>query len=492
MKTGQEKEIARILQQLDQAPLPDKQELLAACPEPIRTQRPPDAPAAKPRGVRWRPRTVCAAVCAAAVLLLAGGQGVRELYRYRAAADLGAERISLNICLRQYSAAEVQQGGEGGVLEKKVDGYALPAEDTDAGCADFEQWSASQEGKKGQEGAVYSDYSLRVDSDLIGTFTSVLEKSVDGQPVWTREFHERYIAGYIEAESAVVVYGNATEESGGAAWVALLDADSGRFLWKEDLQSKAQADKAVIHSAQGTISSVDIFSSGEGFLRLDRYDGEGNLLLSKTSEVAWDGRVEKAVQVGGGYIIQWIDYSGVNEYSRLFWLDGAGMVTGAVQYEADDMYYHITDMVEFEGKLYLSAYAFPIEGNISREINAVLNAFGQEYSNSKEFFQNEESIDKVLTPLTRENYTAVLLVCAPKTGTPQAVYTVDGGIGGGLDLSDAGQLIWNVESLSATSYSPFTSAYTIQGACRVYQAVIGGNGSLKSWKDSGELTAFYR
>ncbi len=493
MKTRQEREIAQILRQLDQAPLPDKQGLLAACPEPTRTQRPPDAPAVKPRGVRWRPRTVCAAVCAAAILLLAGGQGLRGLYRLGLSAGIGVEPTALDLRVRQYSAAEVQQGGEGGVLEKTVEGYALPSGETHP--EDYAAYFETETEAALPNGAVYRFYEEYWGRDFE---KGVFEKYVDGQLAWTAEFPDFYVSGYTVAGGAVAVYGRAPVAAGGEAWVALLDADDGRIRWQTALEGDTDVGAVLLDTFLGGVSSVDVFSAGEGFLRLDRFDGDGNRRLSQKTEVASGRRVgvENAVRAGGGYVVQITDWNvgwEIEKYAQLLRLDGAGRVTGAVQCEADDVYYHIVDMAEFEGKLYLSAYAFPIEGNTNnREINAVLNTFGQEYAENKELFQNAESVDKVLTPLTRENYTAVLLVCTPETGTPQAAYIVDGGIGGGLDLSDAGQLIWNVESLSATSYSPFTSAYTIRGVCRVYQAVIGGNGSLQSWKDSGELTAFYR
>ncbi len=40
-----------------------------------------------------------------------------------------------------------------------------------------------------------------------------------------------------------------------------------------------------------------------------------------------------------------------------------------------------------------------------------------------------------LTPLVRDNYTAVLLVCDPEGGAPETFYSVQGSLGGKLRVN---------------------------------------------------------
>ena len=103
-----------------------------------------------------------------------------------------------------------------------------------------------------------------------------------------------------------------------------------------------------------------------------------------------------------------------NEYAKIVQVDYDGNITDSFSYSDEDFYYSITDMIESNENIYLSAYAVPRLSN--EEPNA-----GSRYELAnvvKYLFDNNigEISSEDLTPMVRDNYTAMLLVCEPKTG----------------------------------------------------------------------------
>lgn len=94
--------------------------------------------------------------------------------------------------------------------------------------------------------------------------------------------------------------------------------------------------------------------------------------------------------------------------------------------------------------------------------------------------------------MVREQYTALLLICEPDTGTPQEFYSVKGSLGGALTIDSTGNLLWKTESITTTFFSPATSAYTIGGTCTVFEYSFDKNGSLTSQKKTELVTPYYR
>ena len=97
-----------------------------------------------------------------------------------------------------------------------------------------------------------------------------------------------------------------------------------------------------------------------------------------------------------------------------------------------------------------------------------------------------------LTPLVRDNYTAMLLVCEPRVGKPQEYYAVEGSRGGKLSVSNEGNLLWNVESITDTKFSIATSAFSIMGTSYVFRYTFNPNGALILQEKTNEVVNFYK
>jgi hypothetical protein len=157
---------------------------------------------------------------------------------------------------------------------------------------------------------------------------------------------------------------------------------------------------------------------------------------------------------------------------------------------AEDKVYYITNMFEYHGSLYLSGYSIPKFGEDEGtaggryDIAKILNEI---YDKDNFDITNEE-----LTPLVRENFTAVLLVCDSCGGGTDEQYTGNGAVGAALGVDDGGNLIWKVENITDTHFSPYTSSFTIGGSCLVYEYVFNESGYLLRLGKTGEVTAFRR
>lgn len=313
-----------------------------------------------------------------------------------------------------------------------------------------------------------------------------MEKYDGGSLVWSVPVDEFWITGYTVVSDGVIAYGqpdpglNSRQECG---WFTKIDKDGNR-LWTRRLQDSFEivSADAVLENDDG---SYAVISRGDlKYLCFYRYSRDGELLNSQRTEIGnygiWD-----AARLGEGYLVQLGNYMS-NEFARLGRLDARGNLLEVYTYTGEETMYYITDMMEYGEDVYLSAYAVPIpKSQGSRaEISDILN----------QIFENEEfhiSPEK-LTPMMQEHYTAVLLKCEENTVTPQKFYQVKGALGGQLSVDEEGRLNWAVETITETSFSPATSAFSIRGTCHIYRYTFDAAGKLLHSTKTGERTPFYR
>ncbi len=212
------------------------------------------------------------------------------------------------------------------------------------------------------------------------------------------------------------------------------------------------------------------------YLFVTELDENGNEVNFNKTKIDGIIGIKNAVKLGDGYLAQiWTD-----ESERLVKIDENGNVTENYFYESDDCDYSIVDMVEFEGKVYLSAYSFP---------KGESGAYG-EYSSLQEAYASRNLNDSFdITAHVRDCYSAVLLICDPNGGKPETFWSTKSALGGELDVSD-GELIWDVKSIIDAVFLPYSSTgLPLTGNCKVYHYTFDTSGKLTNCEDTGKYLA---
>lgn len=313
----------------------------------------------------------------------------------------------------------------------------------------------------------------------------------DGETLlWSVSFTEFWIEDYAALPDGVITWGRThtwSSEQESYAWMAMVD-QAGNLLWKRQLAHGFE-DEYISAVVENTDGSYAVFSRGDlRYLVLSQFTPDGAETGSRKTDIGNYG-IWNAARLGDGYIVQLGSYM-TNEHSKIVKVDHDGSITESFSYGQKDAYYHITDMIEYGGCIYLSAYATPKLADEEKnaggryEIADILN----------DIFDRQiwDISSAELTPMVANHYTAMLLICDPEGGVPREFFSVKGSLGGKLALRDTGELVWDVEQLVSTYFSPATSAFTIGGTCQIYRYSFGKSGILISQERTNEFTPYHR
>lgn len=326
-----------------------------------------------------------------------------------------------------------------------------------------------------------SYYSQRYEYQDNGADVNYLEKFEDGSLAWSTRIDTYNINGFTPIEGGVLVYGKDYSAKGAdAVYLSRLRDRDGEILWTTRIPviyTRTFFIADVLENPDGTIAVIGRWDFK--YLCLIQYSSDGKELHRTSTDIGGYG-VSSAVHLGDGYLVMLFDNM-KNQYAKLMTLDAKGEVTGGFSYESSDTDYHITDMIEFNGKIYLSAYSLPKnEQNSSDELRGLRGEIPWDITSEQ------------LTPMIRDQYTAILLVCSPDGGKLQKMYAIEGSVGGALTRGSERNLEWDVESIDTTKFSPATSAFSVYGVCRVFRYTFNKKGELVSQHDTGEAASFSR
>lgn len=306
---------------------------------------------------------------------------------------------------------------------------------------------------------------------------SYVEKYDGEDLVWSVEISEFLADGCRAVSDGVIVFGQTdilTNADIIYAWMIKIGED-GSILWTRKLENGFQDEyiAAVLEKDDG---SYAVISRGDlQYFCFSRIGADGSMLHSRKTEVGYYG-IWDAACLGEDYIVQLGSYM-TGEYSTIVMVDSAGCITESFAYSGEDLDYCITDMTEYNGNLWLSAYTTPKLGEGEHTYGGrteIVRILEYVYSRNCVDIPSEE-----LTPVVRDNYTAVLLVCDPYDGGKlRTFYTVSGSMGAELILDRDGRLIWQTQSITDTFFSPATSSFTIGGTSCVFRYTFDEDGLL--------------
>lgn len=441
------------------------------------------------------------AACLVLAVSLTGVAAAAEVREYNAAVDFFAEnglsaeglsREDIKAVYRDISTNRFTNDKTAEVIRRSVQGVEISQQEpTPEELAAFwngnivNNLNGSNSANKGVEYRTDCEYKLNETLGFDVFDKSTVECYRDSNLLWKTEFSSFYVERCVPTSEGLSVWGFTptwSSELPSPAWLARLD-NSGKRLWERQLSHGFENEYigAVLDNGDGTWA---VISRGDlEYMCLSQYDINGNELSFKKTQVGNKG-IWNAARLGDGYLVQLGSYI-EGEHAHLAKLDKDGNITDNFIYESDDCDYYITDMTEFEGKVYLSAYAVPkqtAEGG-RYEIADILD-----YVFAKDSFEIDS---EELTPVVRDNYTAVLLLCDPEGGEPETFYSVKGSLGGKLSVEED-TLKWDAESVVSTFFSPYTGSFTIGGTCRVYRYSFDKSGVLVECDDTGETTNYRR
>lgn len=459
-----------------------------------------DAPAPRWKAPTFQKWGILAA-CAALVVSLAGAAFAAEAKEYSAAVEFfednglsleGLSRADVKAVYRDIITQRFTYDKTAEVIEQAVLGVEIfQRQPTPEELAEL--WNR-KDPRNDPSASPFAELDYRVEifdklDEELGF--KVLDKwhlkhYEGGELVWRAEFDKFGPEGWSPVSEGTAVWGGTptwSSEQTVYSWVARLD-EAGTVLWERQLDHGFQNESiaAVLDNGDSTWA---VISRGDfQYLCLSQYDTDGNELSFYKTEVGNLG-IWNAAHLGDGYLIQ-LGNRTDGENGRLVKLDRDGRLLESFTYQGEDCDYYITGMIEFGGRVCLSAYAVPKQADEGGR-HEIANILDYVFDNDLLDISNEE-----LTPLVRDNYTAVLLLCGPEGGQPETFYSVKGSLGGELAVNDAGELVWDVESLVETFFSPATSSFTIYGTCQVFRYTFDSAGNLMRQEDTGETVQYHR
>ena len=499
-------EVDLLLEGWEGDPLDEKttNRLKAACIETL------SSPIPRPRKRMWR-RCLIAAACLA-LLAAAAGACAAEVQEYNTAVEFfqtnslpteGLTRSEIKAVYRDITTQSFSYSKTAGVIERSLSGSQITGfeilqeeptpEDVEA-LWNYKNFNGTYWVTNSSQ-TPRTDYRTRIEEKIDPNLgfdvldRCYFEKYDKDELIWSISYTDFWIENYVLVSDGIIVYGQTdtwSSEQPRYAWISKIDPD-GNVIWTRKLENGFHKEyvAAILEHEDG---SYAVFSRGElKYLCLNQLDKNGNSLASYKTEVGNYG-IWNATQFGEGYLVQLGSYM-EDDYAKIVKVDAKGNLTDSFSYSAEDRYYHVTDMVEFGGNVYLSAYTTPKNEDTPYsgghyEISSVVDHL---------FERNRFSISsEELTPMVRDIYTAVLLVCDSDEGTPKEFYSIDGSLGGVLTLGEDGTLQWDVESITTTYFSPYTSSHSIGGTCYVYRYTFDQTSSLVHQEKTGQVTHFAR
>ena len=323
-----------------------------------------------------------------------------------------------------------------------------------------------------------------------------LEKYDGMNLVWTVDLDGFYVEDHRSCGDGIIMTGLEFDaDYNSTARVVRVDG-RGNILWNIICGERGQHISAVLVEDDGSFTVFSDPGNGGGGYWFTRISGEGRILGREFFEHEHQ-RVTKAVHYHDGYLVQLFDYQkrGIAEFVLL---DRDGAITDKFTYSSDDEYWFINDMIEYEGRIYLSVDAMPKEGSYVSPENPDFITQRSGLQPALEYaFRNWISNGSTapadvpgLTEKVRERCKAMLLILDPDGGEPREFWSVEGAAAGKL-TADGDGLHWDVWDIGFVEFSPGTNAFSLIGTCKTVRYRFNSDGTLAERTETDEMKKMY-
>ena len=408
----------------------------------------------------------------------------------------GLSRSDVKAVYRDITTKRFTYGKTAEVIERRVYGLEIDQKvltpEELANLWDKYVWANTKE-EHGVHYKIQYQWKMNENTGFENLYKNILECYQDDKLLWTVEFDEKYeIEDAIYTSNGTVVVGN---DDARYNLIARLD-ESGNILWQKEIEHgfKKEVFIHILDNGDGTWTVIGFGESydNKGYLCLSKYDIDGNELIFRENEIdeqdfsfyGW-----KTIRLGDGYLVR-------ISTTHIAKLDRDGILMDSFTYEGEYCDYRIVDMVEFGGKIYLSAYTIPKftdKGTVSWDSFELGDVFQELLDYLDDENLDMASLDgKDMTDKFRNIYTAVLLRCDADGGEPETFYAAKGSLSAELSINDDGELVWYTESIMNVYFSASTSSFTFGGKSLRYRYTFDESGNLLSQEDTGEITPFYK
>lgn len=483
------RQIKSILKQFDAIPLPEKEKILTACPHPNSVEK--DVPASNPKAFR---RKTILPICIAFTFLICIVSSyfvVAEAKEYKEAISFfqeynlstkGLSRGDIKKVYRDITTGTFSYDKTSDIITDKVSGFEIAQEEPSP--EDLKHIWAYYKSIDYNRETSDTSYDCSYNNNSNDTVQCTFSKYIGGKKDWSICFDGFYLQSYIISKKGILVYGSNDTNSSDEKeypWIILLDFE-GNILWEKQEKDNSYHSEYITYVLVNE-DNIVTFSDGDFkdvCIAVYDYNGKRNSFSQKSS----DGFVvSNAAFIEDGYLAKLCDYEKGEKIAKI---DYEGNIIDEYKYSSGNKFYTIEDMIEYNGKIYLSAYVTPAS------LQGTSSNYHDEIASITDELLNHGISNEELTPKVRDIYTAVLLLCNNETGTPEKFYSVKGSLPGSLSINEEGDLKWEIESISDTYFSPTTSSFSIGGSSYVYEYSFNPKGKLIEKTKTNRIVPFRR
>ncbi|MCR5808312.1 MAG: hypothetical protein K6G56_01980 [Clostridiales bacterium] len=464
----------------------------------------------KKAGSRPGFRRIAGIAAAAALALLLGTGGfmaVKESKAYAEAADFfsengldkeGLTRAEIKAVYRDvreetFSYSKTAEVISHSMRENEIPGYEIIEKGEELPKEMMRDIIAAISARKNAEGIRYGiriKYVHHDEGDGWNEEVGSYAEKYDGtELLWQVTFDGIYAEKLIECEDGIAVVAVGYSGPSYVTHTTLTRIDgNGNVLWKKPLGETDETFCAALYEADGGFA---VFGRKDGSFRFTRLDMDGNTVLRKVTKGFTKG-ILNAAHYKDGYLIQLFDRMR-GEFASFAKVGADGCVTEEYSFSAKDEEYHIADMIEYGGRIYLSGYAVPYDTEseygspgMRDQLMPIMLYCAKKMS--------ETGVNDIpeLTRMMQEHYTAMLLRIEPEDGSTEDFCEVKGGFGGRLGVDENGLLTWEVCGISCMEYSPATNAFSFYGLARTVRYGLNAEGLIEYKLDTGEYESFVK
>ena len=412
----------------------------------------------------------------------------------------GLNRAEIKAVYRDITTKSFTYGKTAEVITKDIPGYAVEQESLSS-----ETLAAIWEKNYEHPSVDEYGYSYQVEYKYAENGGYVTETTIicthAGVEQWRSSFPDIQLVHSTTAKNGSLVYGTLTYFEGDRGYtkdyIAFLN-NNGVKKWEYYLDH-GLVSESLVAVLPGKGNNFDVFSSffvsetQERHLCYIRLDKNGKEISFKDI-LQGPYSFINATRFGNGFLLHIAEWYSTEPGStaRLLRLDSKGTPLGEISYTADNCKYFITDMIEFGGKLILSAYAVPLKndgsGQTCLSFDELDKYIEETYGYSRRSSEARSELD--ITGFIKRNFTAVLLLCDSESATPTLFYSVkEATVGSGsLFVNDSNELEWTVKSIEYVTHHSFSSqTLGIQANdCINLKYCFNNSGALLRIIDTGE------